>query len=215
MDKVVFVDFDGTITKVDTCQAMVENFAKDGWQEIDKLWQEKKISTRDCANMTFQLFDATLEDIEKLVDSIEIDEYFPDFLAFCCLQNYSLYILSDGYDFIIEKILKKHNLSIPFFANQLIYDGHFQIECPHHNVDCGLCGTCKSGLMNKLRKENQKVIYIGDGFSDTCPASKADIIFAKGSLYKYCLANNIKAIYFDSFRDILNSKVFEAGKDGS
>lgn len=205
MDKVIFVDFDGTITKEDTCQVMVENFAKDGWQEIDKLWQEKKISTRDCANRTFQLFEATLDNIEELLESIEIDAYFPQFLAMCRQKNYPLYILSDGYDFIIEKILAKYNLVIPYYANKLIYDGQFQIECPHHNESCGSCGTCKSGLMNQLQEKNQKTIYIGDGSSDTCPATKADIVFAKGSLYKFCLANNVEAIHYDNFGDILRS----------
>lgn len=208
MEKVIFVDFDGTITKEDTCQAMVEAFAKDGWEELNKLWEEKKISTQDCANKTFQLFDATLEDVKKLVEKIEIDDYFPEFLSLCSKKEYPIYILSDGYDIIIEKILKKHNLQIPYFANRLVYDGQFSIECSHHNQDCGICGTCKTNLMEKLRKDNQQTIYVGDGYSDTCPAKNADIVFAKGSLYKYCLANNIKATYFDNFGDILESRVF-------
>ncbi|NLT94902.1 MAG: MtnX-like HAD-IB family phosphatase [Clostridia bacterium] len=207
--KIVFIDFDGTITKVDTCQAMVEKFARDGWQKINELWEEKKLSTRDCANLTFRLFDATLEDIEKLAETMEIDEYFPEFVAQCRQNNYPIYILSDGYDFIIEKILAKFNLQIPYYANKLIYDGCFQIECPHHNEDCRLCGTCKSGLMNRLRSNGEKTVYIGDGSSDTCPASKADIVFAKGSLYKYCQANDIKATYFNNFGDILESGVFK------
>lgn len=209
MDKVIFVDFDGTITKVDTCQAMVKNFAKDGWQEIDKLWEEKKLSTQDCANLTFQLFDATIDDVEKFVETMEIDDHFPRFLSLCRKKHYPIYILSDGYDFIIEKILVKYNLSIPYYANKLIYDGGFHIACPHHNDDCGTCGTCKSDLMNRLRNKGVKTVYIGDGSSDTCPASKADVVFAKGSLYKFCQANNIKAIYFDDFGDIIASGIFE------
>lgn len=33
MKRVFFVDFDGTITKVDVCAAMVEAFAGDGWRK--------------------------------------------------------------------------------------------------------------------------------------------------------------------------------------
>ena len=40
MKRVFFVDFDGTITKVDVCAAMVEAFAGDGWREINDLWEK-------------------------------------------------------------------------------------------------------------------------------------------------------------------------------
>ncbi|MGI6226535.1 MAG: MtnX-like HAD-IB family phosphatase [Peptococcales bacterium] len=203
MEKVIFVDFDGTITKVDTCQKMVEAFAREGWIELNKLWEEKKLSTRECANRTFQLFDANLEELEKLIETIEIDTYFPEFASMCQTWGYPIYILSDGYDLIIEKVLKKYNINIPYYANKLLYDGQFSIECPHHNPDCGICGTCKSTLMEKLRKNARQTVYIGDGYSDTCPASKADIVFAKGTLYKYCQEKGIKATHFDNFGDIL------------
>jgi len=208
MDKVIFIDFDGTITKVDTCQAMVESFAGDGWEEINRLWEEKKISTRECANRTFELFRAGLEDIEELIQDIEIDDYFLEFSVMCRKNNYPIYILSDGYDFIIEKILTKYNADLPYYANKLFYDGQFHIECPWHNQTCGTCGTCKSNLMNTLRKPDAQTVYIGDGYSDTCPAAKADIVFAKGSLYKFCLEQGIKAIHYNNFGDILACGVF-------
>ncbi|MGI6226726.1 MAG: MtnX-like HAD-IB family phosphatase [Peptococcales bacterium] len=203
MEKVIFVDFDGTITKVDTCQKMVKTFARDGWVELNKLWEEKKLSTRECANRTFQLFDANLEELEKLIETIEIDTYFPEFVSMCQAWGYPIYILSDGYDLIIERVLKKYNINIPYYANKLLYDGQFSIECPYHNSECGICGTCKSTLMEKLRKNARQIVYIGDGYSDTCPASKADIVFAKGTLYKYCQEKGIKATHFDNFGDIL------------
>ena len=53
MQRIFFIDFDGTITKKDVCEAMVERFAADGWQEINLLWETRKISTEECANRTF------------------------------------------------------------------------------------------------------------------------------------------------------------------
>jgi 2-hydroxy-3-keto-5-methylthiopentenyl-1-phosphate phosphatase len=64
MGIVLFVDFDGTITKEDTCAAMVEAFAGDGWREINDRWERKEISTEQCANMTFNLFQADLNDLK-------------------------------------------------------------------------------------------------------------------------------------------------------
>lgn len=215
MNTTYFIDFDGTITKNDTCYAMVKAFAKDGWEEINRLWEEKKISTVECAQRTFELFSADVEAMENLLYSIEIDEFFKEFLSICGKYCCKVFILSDGYDFSIERILKKHGIDVKFYSNKLIYDENkgFTIESPFLNPSCGKCGTCKSGLMEKLKTEDSQIIYIGDGYSDTCPAGKADKVYAKGSLYKYCSKNGIAAVPFTDFGDII-SKEFE-GRCGS
>lgn len=203
MNKIFFIDFDGTITRADTCATMVEAFAKGDWEQINHLWEEKKLSTEECANLTFQMFRATPEDIRKLVESIEIDEYFKAFLAFCSERDYSAYVLSDGYDFNIRTVFQKHGIDLPFYANRMVYDGGFKIECPHLNPDCGNCGVCKTKLMEELREPGRQAVYIGDGYSDTCPAGKADLVFAKGTLYRYCREKGIAAHHFNNFYDII------------
>ena len=52
--------------------------------------------------MTFKLFRVGLKEIKSLIEKIEIDEYFQEFLALCRNQDYKIHILSDGYDFCIE-----------------------------------------------------------------------------------------------------------------
>jgi 2,3-diketo-5-methylthio-1-phosphopentane phosphatase len=204
MGIVLFVDFDGTITKEDTCAAMVEAFAGDGWREINDRWERKEISTEQCANMTFNLFQADLNDLKRLLDTMEIDEYFMEFLAFCRKRNHLVYVLSDGYDFCIDAVFDKYDIEAPYYANKMVYDGGFKIECPGSNPSCGICGTCKTRLMEKLKGEGNTVIYIGDGYSDTCPATKADIVFAKKDLYRFCRDNGISVKYFDDFSDIIS-----------
>ncbi|MEA1962598.1 MAG: MtnX-like HAD-IB family phosphatase, partial [Bacillota bacterium] len=186
-----------------TCSAMVETFARDGWQEINRLWEQKELSTEECANKTFELFDAVPDDIKKLMKSIEIDDYFIAFLKLCKRQEDKVYILSDGYDLNIQTILKKYNIDVPYFCNRLIYTDKFMIQCPHINQSCGKCGTCKTTLMKQLKEPGSQTIYIGDGYSDTCPATHADIVYAKGSLYAFCMENGIDAIPYQSFKDII------------
>ncbi|HHW28607.1 MAG TPA: MtnX-like HAD-IB family phosphatase [Syntrophomonadaceae bacterium] len=203
MKRVFFLDFDGTITKRDTCFLMVETFAGEGWKEIDEQWVRKEISTEECASLTFKLFQADRDDVIKLIETVEIDESFPDFLQFCRKEGHAVYILSDGYDVIIETLFKKYGIEVPYYANRMIYQDGFQIACPYLNPDCGQCGTCKSSLMEKLKGDAEQVIYIGDGASDTCPASKADLVFAKDYLYQYCLEKGIPVVRFETFQDII------------
>ncbi len=203
MKKAFFVDFDGTITRQDTCRAMVMAFAREGWQELNDLWQKKELPTEECARQTLKLFRATPTELTELMHGIEVDRYFLDFLQLCRSNNHPVYILSDGYDFMIEAILQRHCLDVPYYANKLIYKDGFDIVCPHLNVDCGQCGTCKKTLMETLASPGTQTIYIGDGYSDTCPASHADIVYAKGTLYQYCLQNGINAVEYRDFKDII------------
>jgi 2,3-diketo-5-methylthio-1-phosphopentane phosphatase len=203
MSRTFFVDFDGTITKVDTCNAMAEAFATPGWEVLNELWEKKQLSTEACANATFKLFHADLDDLRRLLDRVEIDDCFPAFLETCRERGDRVIVLSDGYDFNIRTIFQKHGIDLPFYANRMGYDGGFKIECPHLNPDCGDCGTCKTRLMEELREPGGQTVYIGDGHSDTCPAGHADLVFAKGALYRYCRERGIEAQYFDSFCDII------------
>jgi 2,3-diketo-5-methylthio-1-phosphopentane phosphatase len=203
MGIVLFIDFDGTITKKDTCAAMVENFAGDGWREINDRWERKEISTKQCANLTFNLFQADISDLKRLLDTMEIDEYFKEFLGLCRGRGYQVYVLSDGYDFCLKAVFDKYDIKVPYYANKMVYDQGFKIECPGANPECGICGTCKTRLIEELKGEGNMVIYIGDGYSDTCPATKADVVFAKKDLYRFCRDNGISARYFDDFNDII------------
>jgi 2,3-diketo-5-methylthio-1-phosphopentane phosphatase len=203
MNRVFFLDFDGTVTKIDTCFLMVNAFAGDGWREINDRWEKKEISTEECASLTFQLFSAGPEDVKKLLDTVEIDEYFDDFLEFCRVQGDEVYILSDGYDLAVDTVFKKYNIRVPYYANRMLYKDGFRIDCPYLNPECGRCGVCKSSLMNKLKGGAERVIYIGDGHSDTCPALKADLVYAKGFLYRYCLEKGIPVVCFETFQDII------------
>lgn len=203
MKRVFFLDFDGTITKIDTCFLMVNTFAGDGWKEIDEQWERKEITTEECASLTFKLFRADLDDVRKLIETVEIDDYFMEFLDLCRKQGDDVYVLSDGYDLIIDMVFKRYGIEVPYYANRMIYEDGFQIACPYLNPDCGQCGTCKSSLMKRLKGDAEQVVYVGDGYSDTCPAEKADLVFAKGVLYRYCLEKGIPVVCFETFRDII------------
>ena len=53
-----------------------------------------------------------------------------------------------------------------------------------------------------LKKEYDKVIYIGDGVSDFCVANKADILYAKSKLSDYCKNKGINYIPYETFKDV-------------
>jgi 2-hydroxy-3-keto-5-methylthiopentenyl-1-phosphate phosphatase len=211
MKKMFFIDFDGTITEVDTCVAVLNAFAKDGWKDINDMWERKELTTEECAERALQLINVGPGELKSFLKTIKIDDYFLDFLAFCQQRGEQVYVLSDGYDLHIDTIFCKYGIKLPYYANQLRYDSGFQIISHYKNYTCGDCGTCKTTLMKRLNKEGYQCIYIGDGCSDTCPAEHADMVFAKDMLYEHCMKHGVAATHFNNFREIILYLTNEGG----
>lgn len=206
MERIFFVDFDGTITLEDSCFLMVKHFSRSGWEEVNELWEKGELGTVECANRTFQLFDGNMTEMVQFLKQIPIDPYFKEFINITRTMGDKLYILSDGYDINIKTILAENDIDdVLFYCNKLLYsEGVFQIGCPYYNNHCGKCGNCKTTLLKRLRKKGAQIVYIGDGTSDQCPVKYADIVFAKKGLLTYCQENDIYAKEYESFKDILD-----------
>jgi 2-hydroxy-3-keto-5-methylthiopentenyl-1-phosphate phosphatase len=94
---------------------------------------------------------------------------------------------------------------LPIYANKLHFvpDG-IDMSWPHKNPNCNAGnGVCKCKVAQDLSGGEKPVVLIGDGKSDACLAKSADVVFAKGSLIKYCESNNIPHIKFQTFADVL------------
>ena len=198
----IYCDFDGTITKKDSVNGFLERYTGDKWLESERLWIEGKISSRENAIIQVGLLNNVSEkQLDDYINSIEIDDYFLEFVEFVKSKNIKLTILSDGFDLFIEKVLERFNLNIPYYANKLTYNnGKFSIEFPYYNENCDK----KAGMCKCDKVKEKSFCYIGDGTSDLCIASKADLLFATKNLHKYCKDNKIKHSHFTSFRNIIN-----------
>jgi 2,3-diketo-5-methylthio-1-phosphopentane phosphatase len=198
----IYCDFDGTITKKDSVNGFLERYTGDKWLESERLWIEGKISSRENAIIQVGLLNNVSEkQLDDYINSIEIDDYFLEFVEFVKSKNIKLTILSDGFDLFIQKVLERFNLNIPYYANKLTYkNGKFSIEFPYYNENCDK----KAGMCKCDKVKEKSFCYIGDGTSDLCIASKADLLFATKNLHKYCKDNKIKHSHFTSFRNIIN-----------
>jgi 2,3-diketo-5-methylthio-1-phosphopentane phosphatase len=106
-----FCDFDRTILKQDVIDTLLENYASRQWFEIEKLWNEGKITTRECLDAQMALITISEKELDDFLSKIEIDENFLMFVNFV-KSNYNskVYILIDGFKLFIEKILKPYGI---------------------------------------------------------------------------------------------------------
>jgi 2-hydroxy-3-keto-5-methylthiopentenyl-1-phosphate phosphatase len=87
------------------------------------------------------------------------------------------------------------------------------IEFPHANETCSKCGTCKSNILNACRADFATIAYVGDGYSDLCPARKADLVFAKGILWNRLSGTEQAGVRrYRSFRDVMEFLSRNGGK---
>jgi len=202
----IFVDFDGTITQQDVGETMFLKFGDPlKAQIIIEDWINKKIN----AKQSWQLLCDTIENFDhnsyqQFLSSVGIDESFKHFTDYCKSNEFEIRVLSDGLDFYINKILERENLSsLEVFSNRLLFADKKLIPVfPHTDEECDRCANCKRNHILSYSSDDEYSVYIGDGWSDVCPAQYCDFIFAKNSLLKYCEMNRITYFPFNSFDDV-------------
>ena len=204
----ILCDFDGTISKKDAIYYFFKTYCSEGWQNVEKLWVEKKIDSKECLKREFELVpNLSQKLIDDYLKTIDIDENFKDFYTFCKENNIDVCIVSDGIDYFIEKILELNGIKgIKVYSNHAEFiNGKYEYAYPNESKNCvNNLGTCKCNVFNNMKKQYEKVVYVGDGISDYCVADKADILYAKTSLVDYCERNEIKYFKYNTFADIKN-----------
>jgi 2-hydroxy-3-keto-5-methylthiopentenyl-1-phosphate phosphatase len=208
MDKVfkIFVDFDGTISCKDVGAAIFEEFGDhEKVEKIQKDLHENKITALQCWVSLFEAVEKWDFDLlRKFIDTINIDESFADFIKYCKLNNFQLFILSDGFNLYINRILEKEGIEpVEVISNKWeIVDDKVKLTYPFMDEECKDCANCKRNHIINNSGDDEYTVYIGDGTSDRCPAQYCDFIFAKDFLLKYCEKERISFSPFRDFNDV-------------
>jgi 2,3-diketo-5-methylthio-1-phosphopentane phosphatase len=195
----VFVDFDGTISVGDTTDRILERFADPSWLAIEADWVAGRIGSRECLARQTDLIRATPETLDGFARESAIDPHFAGFVALCAAHRAPLTVVSDGLDRIAGAMLARAGLELPVVANHLAWLGgdRWRLGFPHAREDCrAAAGNCKCARL-AAAPDGLRVL-VGDGRSDFCAASVADLVIAKGALAVYCGKN---AIPFEPFTD--------------
>jgi 2,3-diketo-5-methylthio-1-phosphopentane phosphatase len=195
----VFVDFDGTISVGDTTDLILERFADPSWRTIEADWVAGRIGSRECLARQIDLIRATPETLDAFAQKSAIDPHFGEFTALCAAHGLPLAVVSDGLDRIATTMLARAGLALPIVANHLEWLGadRWRLGFPHAREDCrASAGHCKCATLGP--EPGCLRVLIGDGRSDFCAATVADLVIAKGALAIYCGNNRIP---FEPFTD--------------
>ncbi len=205
----IFCDFDGTITRGDTVDLLLEKLALDEWRHHETLWEQGKISAKECMSKQVPLIQGGWSAVESVLTTVELDPGLGDLVEWCSRWNVPFSIVSDGLDRVIYWLLERAGVSSAhmnnIWANHLLIDEDSQklaLEIPtraHRHV-CPT-GHCKCQILD-MAPPGTLTAVIGDGRSDFCWAHRADLLFAKDGLLKHCRKQNLTCMTYDDLSDV-------------
>jgi len=205
-NRIVFFDFDNTITVSDVLDDIIERFSgSDEWKALEERWKKGEIGSRECLKGQVEGIRVSKEELDRHFTTIKLDPYFKKLAELLASKNIKSVILSDNFDYILKGILKVHDLDKNFdvYCNSVKLDGDRLIPSfPFSNDKCGNCGHCKKTNLEKIASAGEATFYIGDGLSDRCASRKAGTVFAKADLRDYLKKEGVWHIPFEDLKDV-------------
>lgn len=204
-------DFDGTITTRDLGDQLALRYGDpEAFRRAEQALRAGGLTLRDILRNLFEIIDATPEQIaEAAVEIAEVRPGFTELVAACERAQIPFVLASGGLDLYIDPVLRKvlppshdayverrYNLGKP---REDGLDVIFPIQ-----GGCGDCGSCKAVVVEELRGRGLgQVVAIGDGISDHCLLTSADVTFARDSLLAEAKRRGIEALPWEDFHDVL------------
>ena len=205
MKTLVQCDFDGTITEEDVGFLLLDSFASEDWRRLLTEYRESRMSVGYFNTRAFAMVKADRQTLlEFAKNEVRIRAGFHELLDCCRRKGFRFVIVSNGLDFYIEAILRDIGIdNMEVLAAQT----HFSpkgIEVKYvgpegNQVQDGF----KEAYIRSFLSRGYRVVYIGNGISDTSPAKQAHHIFATGELLDYCKQTNLNCTPFVDLNDVV------------
>ncbi len=183
----VFCDFDGTFSVQDVGATLAKIHAGDRRPAVWARYERGEITAWEYNLEILDRLPLPEAELETFLRTIELDPGADQLIAWCRKHEVPFRVLSDGFDYNLNRLQVLHGVSFTYDANHLRYqDGRWRIAAGHPNPACACgTGTCKRGRIEAFRTDHPgaTLVHIGNGrVSDLCGALAADVAFAKDSL---------------------------------
>jgi 2,3-diketo-5-methylthio-1-phosphopentane phosphatase len=206
---VVVTDFDGTLMEQDVGDSIMDTLGINDTQEMQEVTRRfwgKEVGSKHWVLTGYGKVRERQQELDDVLHTIRPREGASAFLAYCRGHGVPVTVLSDGMEYYIRWLMERHGLAADeIIANPIRFeaDGTYSLGLQNRNPACDWCGCCKADVVRSIKASGARVVYIGDGISDTYGSVFADIVFARASLARY-LEEQGKPFYrFETFHDVL------------
>jgi 2-hydroxy-3-keto-5-methylthiopentenyl-1-phosphate phosphatase len=204
----VFCDFDGTFSVQDVGSTLAQKLLPEKRKQLWKRFEQGEFTAWTYAMALLDGLELPEKDLDRFLETIDLDPGARPLLDACSAARIPFLVLSDGFDWNLERLQAMNQIRFDYQANHLEYDGElWRLRAGRPNDECG-CGTgsCKRGLIASYREENPGAycVHIGNGrVSDLCGALEADLAFAKDTLAQALAEVGRAYVLFDTLHDVL------------
>ncbi|MFB6363838.1 2-hydroxy-3-keto-5-methylthiopentenyl-1-phosphate phosphatase [Paenibacillus elgii] len=207
--RVIFCDFDGTITVNDNIVAIMKHFQPAGWDTLVDQVISKEMTIREGVGRMFALLPTSRrqEVVDYAIGNVTIRSGFRELLDYCKQEDILFLVTSGGIDFFVYPVLS--SFAIPkenIYCNASDFGGtHIRILWPHScDAECDNdCGMCKTRIIRSYPQETYERIMIGDSVTDFAGAKLADTVFARSHLIDLCQELGLNYYPFEDFHDVI------------
>ncbi len=183
----IFCDFDGTFSVQDVGSTLAQKYMGERRAELWARYERGELRPWEYSVELLDGFAIPVDELNDFLATIDLDPGARRMLAWCAERGVPFLVLSDGYDFNLDRLQIINDVAFDYVANHLdCEDGVWRIAPGHPDSDCACgTGTCKASIIEEARRKtpDSYCIHIGNGrVSDLCGAITADLAFAKDTL---------------------------------
>lgn len=209
--RVLFCDFDGTITNNDNIVAIMKHFDPEGAEPIIKRIIDRSMTVKEGVGAMFALLPTDHKDeiIRYSIENATIRDGFAELLAYCKENGIEFLVTSGGIDFFVYPLLEPFGLKPEqIYCNASDFSGDaIRITWPHpcdeHCDNNGGCGMCKTAIIRSYPSDRYERIMIGDSITDFPGAKLVDTVFARSHLIALCKELHLNYYPFETFHDVI------------
>jgi 2-hydroxy-3-keto-5-methylthiopentenyl-1-phosphate phosphatase len=205
---IVFCDFDGTITAIETFAGMLKEFAPELSAELMPLMYDRRLSLREGVKKILNSIPSKMYPaIIEYGATKPLREGFGEFLDFLAVREIPFVIISGGIKDMIVAILQRQH------GGKLLIDrvtaiAALEIDANSDYLQVLSPSEGETELVAKVEVMKQysygKSIAIGDSVTDINMALQADLVFARDRLVEYMTAEGKAYIPWQNFWDVRN-----------
>jgi 2-hydroxy-3-keto-5-methylthiopentenyl-1-phosphate phosphatase len=192
------LDWDGTVTEVDSLHVVLEEFGDPDVYHDSEVALGRKLTLHEVIAAEFATVTAPVEQVvDWLLGVVRIRDGFHE-LA----DRHGPTVISAGFHELIEPVLAREGVQVDLLANRLDARPDGWRVLWRDEAACATCGEpCKRGAL----AGGGPYVYVGDGYSDRCAALAAERVFARDSLAAYLSAEGVAFEPFDTLEDVASA----------
>lgn len=203
-DKILFLDFDGTITAEETLEGSIQRIIEpEIYREKFKEMLAGKLTLAEVLHLGFSTISSErLSDILDYVRSVPIRPGFPELLDAMSELNIPVVVISGGLQpYVDEKLMSYRDRLLAVHSVGLDCSGQFMKLVSDYEGN----GEVMQKTLIMAQYDYEHAICAGDSYTDINMAKNSQTVFARDKLADMLGSQGIPFIPWEDFYDIRDS----------